>query len=59
MMEELLLNSNKPYRVMTYEGDYFFYSKKKAKRFAKARNGFFMEQTIDQQIKGGDNYFKN
>lgn len=31
----------KPFVARTKDGDYFFYSKKQAQKFAHARNGFF------------------
>ena len=59
MTELLSFQAKKPYRVLTNDGDYFFYSKKKARYFAKMRHGFLVETTIDQQLKGGDNIFKD
>lgn len=44
---------NKPYVVMTKDGDYFFTNKKKARAFAIARHGFF-DFVAKKQPKGGD-----
>lgn len=49
--------TNKPYVAHTKDGDYFFYRKKQAQTFARARNGFF--DTTDaliksELLKGGD-----